>query len=708
MSRGESFAGHGSKARAARTSKRRTTRRSDGTIRQWLLEAVGNFFGVPGAELLTEEALGREVKRAVFGSLWTRLVFFLLASFIVLALAFLTMSAVGANWANVAAFDPNLPDKARELHTRELAISAPAVFDSEGTFIGIAPGSMLAGSRPDRAMSVPLRNGDVPDGYRRVIAALEQRSLDTFRSNVFGADWTTSALAAGTLGQRGGASSIPQQLARVVLGLGATNEGPSDILARKWTEATYGGGHAIDLQRRYGSNWVRPLITEYASVQPIASSPEISGLYAGSEVLFGKRPDQLSDAQAAFLAATAQRPINFRILDNGRIGLTIAAERALRNRAAYGIRTAFSGDAMRREQALRELDELPPLTFAAPTDASPGALMSLLQPSRRAARLAGSEIAVALKELNAIQPSLDGIQRLNLSIATIPQHLFKSRFVEALQRIDAQGTLGVRLTPSRTFGKPAADVVALEVDPQGLIRRFYSNTDFQPLDRSIELASTGKIIAALALPGRCNLNANYLAGVFARSHPEELEPILSKCASRAQLARLLGTFNLQAGSPNVAHAISYGMVSGTPRMAIAAYSALADRLRGGTGEVREARMLVSASALDGRRIQPERETFRLGSSLVGSGSIDLARVVLRAPALPGGTIAGLAAKCPGLAIAKTGTLGGNGNDGNRGRLLAGAFNDGRAFFIFVSARDGGLIGNLGRQNLIELALPFCQ
>lgn len=667
------------------------------------------FLGVRAPELLNPGALRRAIHQRVLRSrlVWT---FFILATVaILILLLFVVGIGIGANWANVPAIDTELPAKSRALTSQADALLVPAIVDADNMFVGMPSAARISAKRPDRALARPLAIRDIPDGYKRVIQALEQNSLNSYRSNAFGADWISSALSAATLGHRGGASSIPQQYARVVLGLGNSHESAREILSRKWTEATYGGAHVLALKRTFGARWMDKMIAEYAEVQPIASSPEVAGLYAGSEIFFGKKPASLTDAQAAVLAAMAQRPVVLRVLTGGRYGLSVAAETFVRRRASYGIAKAFARDNARKNAALQALNAMPLIAPVLPaiyarTTTDKG---TLVQPARRAMRVAPSETVAALNELASVSPP-DGLSQLTLSVSTADNLSFKDRFVAALQKIDAAGNLGVRLLPSPTLGKAPADVVAVEVDRSGWVKRLYSTTEYLPLDRRLELASSAKIIAALALPGRCALNPSTLAGVFARSHPTELEPYLKACTSQKQLADLMGRFHFEAETPNLAHAISYGMVTATPREAIAAYAAVNDRIHGGAGDVAEARVLQSAYRTEGPDLALPRPRYHLGSDIVGAQTIALARIVLKAAALPGGTVGGLAAKCPALTLAKTGTLGGNGNDGNRARMLAGGFNDGSTFFIFVSARDGGLIGNLSGQDLILLALPFCK
>jgi hypothetical protein len=675
----------------------------------WFYRLVGPLIG-----LKTRYRKPEVVRREFWEKVWTSplmvTIAALIALLIVLILIDLNFFAGGIGWSHIAAVDPNLWYKSSAIKSQSEAMTAPAFLDANGEFVGTPPPSLLGQNRPDRALAVAITSRDIPSSYSRIIQSLEQGTLNSYRTNVFGADWTTAGLAAASLGRRGGASSMPQQIARVVLHLGRAGETPTQTLGRKWTEATYGGSLALTLQKQYGAKWIGELIRQYATVQPIAAVPEISGLFAGAQIIFGKTPGKLTDAQSAVLAAAAQRPMVFHHLPDGSYGLTAVAEFRIRARAANGIRKAFADDERRRDQALAELNIMPRISpkqiqGISANDFDAG---SLIQPARRAMALAGSDMIIALGELKKASIPLESLSRVGLSSAIGPNVEFKRNFLAELKNLDAKGTLGVSLAPKPTGGKSPADVVAIGIDRLGNIDRVFSTTQYYPLDRPIPLASAGKIIAALALPGRCTLNPHSYAWIFGKSKPEALEPLLRHCATKTQLVALATVFDFHVDAPDIFHAIAYGMVTATPRAAILAYSALEDRLRGGRGAVPAPHIVAKYEDRAGYSAVPPRRIARLTRGIVGTKNVEFARIVLRAPALPGGTVAGLARRCPGLAVAKTGTVGGSGNDGDRSRLLAGAFNDGRAFFIFVTARDGGLIGRLSGADLIQLAEPFCR
>jgi hypothetical protein len=657
-----------------------------------LARSFAPVFGIRASTLLSDDAVVRQVKRhlsrptTVVGRLVYVAAF--LFTFVLTTTAGLALVALAYSLS--AGLDFHRGQRLIAFKSQYETITAPAFTDKNGKLLGVPKASQLGTRYKDRALAVPLTPSDVPENYEKIIRALEQRGLDTFRTTPYGGDWVSTTMAGADWFRRGGASGLAQQTARVTFALGHRDEDPFEVISRKWSEATYGAALVFALKRQYGDSWRNALVMTYATVQPIAQSPEISGIYAGSEALFAVPPNLMTDAQAAVIASFARLPGIFEKGAEGRFVLSEGRWRRLLRRAHYGIAVAFANDPKRRDSALAELSRMPkPVLMGA----SPSTAL----------------IPIGLGELRAVA-RLASTSKIRLTVDRDNEVAFTAGMDRALQAIDQSNHLAVGLSNSSTreFGRLAADVVAFDADATGAVRHYYSTSQYLPLDRIIDYASAGKLVAALALPGHCSLRPGSVAWIFAKSQPQPLESLLRRCVSRAKLESLLQRFGFKSGAPDVFHAVSFGLISGTPRALVAAYAAFIDRARGGRGVAGVPHLLSGTVATDGTVEVVNSAQVSLDTNVAGSENIAFARAVLIAPTLPGGTVAGLASECPGIIAAKTGTTGDANNDGNRSRLLAGGFADGRAFLILIQARDGGTVGNVSRLDLLQLAKPLCE
>ena len=325
----------------------------------------------------------------------------------------------------------------------------------------------------------------------------------------------------------------------------------------------------------------------------------IFGIVLASQILFGEAPEALPIEKQAILAAAIKRPIV--LAPPGDEKAVAAATRRweqAKDRADDRLREtlADSDEVRAARQRLAAMDLPQPAidaSLAATLPADPAAAWQVAVNSvRRVSRISPVPMLRSLRPSSMQASGQDWrgrIVAIHLTTSASATHKFVQSVEVALQHIQA-GTAGVAL-PLSNDGQTAqsAGVVIAVVDPRSQISRIYASSPNLFWSWKTPLASTAKMVAAVALGRRDTPETLYcrapLSGVepasattgcdqksawisarqaFARSDSRAIAWALHRLPHH-ELAEIAAAFNLPApGETPLATALAYGQFELTP------------------------------------------------------------------------------------------------------------------------------------------------
>ncbi len=613
-----------------------------------------------------------------------------------------------------------------------------AVHDRAGAFAGTIPAAMLHGPRTPTGHKA-LAPDEAPELWWQMVVLLEDRHLGTWRS-VHGIDLGGLVKAAWTPQQRGGSSLVMQ----LVRNLNRWTPDPYEPFWKKVPRKLRELRDAPVLYRQLGGYQSEAFKEAVAMHVPLVDGMRsgtiggsVYGIAHASEVLFNRPASQTTDAQSAILAAAMKRPILVRGDPEKRVEYWAATI----ERAEYGLALALEAEPERRAMALSELRayaaslpeaRLPTSLASAFVDRplSVG-LVAAANPVQRANRLAYGEIISASGELlEAFGPSwANEIAELSLTLDLGRNASFKVRVEEALA--EAQSELaGTLLRPLLSGAAHRPDILLVAVDETGQVLAHYNNTArpilhgyasrrdadgrYDPARETMQIASVGKVLAALLLAQNDPLDAaycnRYLKGIrnwdgdtgvrdcglpgamipmeraFGRSiNLPVIEGLKSVSPAEAELLVTAAGFRMPDDvAPRVA--IPLGMVTGSPAAMLQLMLATGLGVDGRPAVAPAVRLLQEAERRDGGLLHPDGRAVDLSPWLESDRARQWIRQALSAPLSGEGTLAILGPMLAGTGIeghlAKTGTVAMNRQ--TVARYLVGTFrHDGRRFAWLV-------------------------
>ncbi len=411
------------------------------------------------------------------------------------------------------------------------------VFDVQGRYLGMIPGGM--DPLGDWGTTYPTEDhksayiDEPPEGFWRVLTALEDRHLGTWRSRG-GIDvlaFARSAVWDLPRGQMRGASTLPMMLVRSMHHRNADPRDPfAKKLARKFTELRDAPilmrnlrGEDMTELKRWAAMHV-PLV-QGAPASQLGSS--LYGVGAAARVLFGVGPGELSLAEEAILAAAFYRPVLLAPPNNPRA--EAARDRRwerLQRRALKGLRVAYGDDDPEANRAMSHLASMP-----APMPQIATSLLPLLpespqeqfriggNPTRRAVHLARPEIVQAIGELQDLYGNRwrRRVVRVRLTVDAPVNGRFKTATKAALARFEERHREQLDLSLTGAGGAPRAQAVVALAGPDDRLELYYSNSQdtfyggpqnkrgsdaaYDPRREDRQIASLGKVAVALVLAG---------------------------------------------------------------------------------------------------------------------------------------------------------------------------------------------------------------
>ena len=595
--------------------------------------------------------------------------------------------------------------------------------DRDGCLLGLIAGARDVGpstfsdgrfAMPDQKVIVL---DDAPDGYWRILLALEDGGLGSWRTVPgLGLDWVSSigAVRDTLSGRLRGASGIPQLLAGTLV----TDDPAWQVgrLTRKWAEVR----HAAAI---YNSHWegrrsprFRALAASYLphaiSSRGSRGGAALNGVGVAAHVLWGRTPDQLELWQEAVLAAAVRRPIVL-AAETDIQGQEAAARRweTVRERAINGLRRAYGSNHAGARAATAILSEAPlpsPRMCAALEAVAPEDPVERFQVrfnlARRAEYFAAGALPEATRELRDAygQDFYLDVSRVRLAIS-------------GAENVAFQQAVGAQLY---RHGRPdirESDVILAVADARGRLRLIHQLAERPLLHRPRATASVSKVIAALARAPFAALGERYcnrhIDGVLRNS---DGDTGVTDCSLPGSQADAHFVFARSASLPvfemlNRRRTFDLGGLS-----ALAGFDAYPDTplptaLAFGLGEMSPAEILRLVAALqaglfDGRAMaalpsviervemrsanEPtpaERDTIDLSPWLPDGAARDFVGSMLAAPLEPFGTARTLGRCRHQIFLAKTGTAASQGRVSAR-LLAAGSAIDGeRIAALAVSA-----------------------
>lgn len=596
----------------------------------------------------------------------------------------------------------------KELEYAHDRASMPAIFDSQGRFLGIYPPGRFAdwsdGARlPADHSAVPLT--DVPQIWRACLIQLEDRRFDGL-SGLLGIDpfqIASSAWSTATGSRRRGASTLLMQVTRMLHDQHPDKSEPIGALAlRKAAEIVGANALANLLKSRDARAAERYLGMHLPLVVGTPGSrfgDPLFGVFLAGQILWGKLPEQLLPEEQAILAAAVKRPILI-APPGDREGHKKAQARweLAKRRAAFCL--SALPDAERLQAARKRLATMPlpaghidpELANALPKSPTL-AWQIVVNPVRRARHFAKEALVLADREISA---TVEGDWRGRLAAIYLTTDASDMAF---FQRALAGGLDQVRTAASgRLFGQIGSNdrnnglrINIVLQDEAGNIRRHFSSHSDIFTSRT-PIASTAKIGAAVALgrldrpttnyctttgsvpvanmPRACASDAPRIsaATAFARSDNAAIfTAIEGRKASRSSASQVAGILGFEVPGLASSTSLTLGLAELTTAEQLRSIRAVAVALAHDNRDVGLPRLISALTLIDPRTGAGIRTSSAEAGSLAQESVRQLFpdaqsraffKAVLRAVSEPGGTLASignLAEAKKGELFAKTGT-----------------------------------------------------
>ena len=370
------------------------------------------------------------------------------------------------------------------------------VFDVEGRYLGMIPGGM--DPLGDWGVTYPSEDHKSayleapPEGFWRVLTALEDRHLGSWRSRggIDIAAFVRTVVWDLPRGRRRGASTLPMMLVRA---MHHRNSDPRDPLATKVGRKLMELRDAPILMHNLGEGDMAGLKRWAAMHIPLVQGApgsrlgnSLYGVGSASRVVFGVGPNELSLAEEAILAAAFYRPVLLAPPGNERA--EAARDRRwnrLKQRALKGLRVAYGNDDSQANRAMARVASMPP-----PTPYIASSLRPLLpssaqaqfrisgNPARRAVHLARPEMVQAIGELQDLYGDRwrRHVIRIRLTTDAPTNGRFKRAVEVALVQFEKRHR--DRLTLTLATGEPSrAQAVVALAGPQDRLELYYCNYD---------------------------------------------------------------------------------------------------------------------------------------------------------------------------------------------------------------------------------------
>lgn len=404
------------------------------------------------------------------------------------------------------------------------------IFDVDHTLIGsVDTQGKLSTDQAANLAYIPLQ-GAVPSTFERGLLALENKYFyDETVRNVCGIDLLSLLRPIATFGRAGG-SGISQQLTKELKQPDWGNEGNVATKAYRWAQQL---GASCSLYRSLTATGGKSRIVHaYASYAPMwQGNGVLRGLAAASNVVFGVRPDELSNAQQLILAAAVKEPLRVAPIDAAKVdcasvyprigNLQFDAATANANRArANQCRVLYRAISMANQvladqklsQTLEELrayqrDGIQPVNPFEPISAKklvnlstrtraamPSGLLAEIRREAEESTLPGEPLIVALDAVKQHEFA----QAMNLSLIEI-QSSAKARSLLCLPLVAAP----TRMKSLRRCGIDSeknvhADVLAIKADvATGGVKAMYASSPLI-LDSTQSIGSLAKWIVLVA------------------------------------------------------------------------------------------------------------------------------------------------------------------------------------------------------------------
>jgi hypothetical protein len=604
--------------------------------------------------------------------------------------------------------------------------SGVAVYDADQCFMGVVAGTReglgdFSDGRVLPSDEKSLRVREVPEGYWRITVALEHGSIGSWRTlPKLGVDILSlgqSVIDSITGPRLRGASTLPQLLAGSLQKFKhGSDEGwfrrkVNELLDGAAIYSAYWHGEDNDAFRRLVADFL-----PHAQSTLSGRGGAIYGIGIASQVLWGVRPENLSLAQQAVLAAAIKYP-TLLAPRNDAPGRQRSADffAKVKQRAIYGLRQAY-GDDPQLQDTIAEIEAM-----QLPEPRLCSALEKLLpedpakefrirfNPAVRAEYFAAEELAQAVAELREVAgPEFrETVAGITLSTHARENMPFKRAVAARLARLDSKlSTSPIALTRvSASVERPIGDVLFAAADEAGQLRLFYQVAERPVLGKPQATGSIAKILAALVRADAgdtptaryCNKriddrlgNADGDKGTADCRSPHALYTAIETFRASKNLPvfhalrsvgedRLLALLNLAGFQPYPATplrtAIAFGMTVAAPANMMRLMTSVARGTRNEPATAKSPRMIAEIEWRQGTVAPPNAESVAIDLSpyFRRASAAQYVKSVLSAPMQPGGTAHSLS-KCQDAgawSLAKTGTDAANGRIFGKLLLMSG-------------------------------------
>lgn len=407
----------------------------------------------------------------------------------------------------------------QELGYAEERSSALEVYDAKGRWLGILPpadfsdwsnGDYLP---PDHAAAVPT---STPPVWRKCVIALEDHNFDGV-SRWLGID-PIAIVKSGFFTMNGdrrrGASTLYMQVVRELEGRSpSAEEAPGEVAFRKMAEI-FGANALVRMIATDDRDAAARLVAMHTPLIIGTSGSRfgdpIYGVELASQILYGRPTEALTMDEQAVLAAAIKVPILLAPPNNPSAQARAAARWArVKERADFCLRSVLpreSPELVDARKRLQSEDQPRPVVDPALSDLLPrnrlAAWNIAVNPVRRARFFAGVQLQIARAELDSTYPDKrwrGRIASIRLSISVDDN----SPFVRAVQ-----GRLQSLQISMRGLSMPldsdspttlAANAISIVANTDGHIRLLYSSRPDLLWYWRTQMASTAKMVAAVAL-----------------------------------------------------------------------------------------------------------------------------------------------------------------------------------------------------------------